>query len=91
MIEWSLLPKDKERLALRNNFRVTKKFLIAKFDCIIIYYLIVAIWKALIVCLPNLNCICFSALDLKRSSFRKLDSLVTPCSALLLDAQSLVN
>ena len=24
----------KELLALRNNFRVTKKFLIAKFDCI---------------------------------------------------------
>ena len=31
-----LLHKDKELLALRNNFRVTKKFLIAKFDCIII-------------------------------------------------------
>ena len=29
-----LLHKDKELLALRNNFRVTKKFLIAKFDCI---------------------------------------------------------
>ena len=27
---------NKELLALRNNFRVTKKFLIAKFDCIII-------------------------------------------------------
>ena len=26
---------NKELLALRNNFRVTKKFLIAKFDCII--------------------------------------------------------
>ena len=26
-------PWDKEHLALRNNFRVTKKFLIAKFDC----------------------------------------------------------
>ena len=25
---------DKEHLALRNNFRVTKKFLITKFDCI---------------------------------------------------------
>ena len=25
--------KDKELLALRNNFRATKKFLIAKFDC----------------------------------------------------------
>ena len=24
---------DKEHLALRNNFRVTKKFLITKFDC----------------------------------------------------------
>ena len=24
---------NKEHLALRNNFRVTKKFLIAKFDC----------------------------------------------------------
>ena len=24
---------DKELLALRNNFRATKKFLIAKFDC----------------------------------------------------------
>ena len=30
-----LLHKDKELLALRNNFRVTKKFLIAKFDCTI--------------------------------------------------------
>ena len=29
-----LLHKDKEHLALRNNFRVTKKFLITKFDCI---------------------------------------------------------
>ena len=28
------LHKDKELLALRNNFRATKKFLIAKFDCI---------------------------------------------------------
>ena len=28
-----LLLKDKELLALRNNFRATKKFLIAKFDC----------------------------------------------------------
>ena len=27
---------DKEHLALRNNFRVTKKFLITKFDCIIV-------------------------------------------------------
>ena len=29
-----LLHKDKEHLALRNNFRATRKFLIAKFDCI---------------------------------------------------------
>ena len=29
----NLLRKDKEHFALRNNFRVTKKFLIAKFDC----------------------------------------------------------
>ena len=29
-----LLYKDKELLVLRNNFRATKKFLIAKFDCI---------------------------------------------------------
>ena len=28
-----LLHEDKELLALRNNFRATKKFLIAKFDC----------------------------------------------------------
>ena len=28
-----LLHKDKELLALRNNFRATKKFLVAKFDC----------------------------------------------------------
>ena len=28
-----LLRMNKEHLALRNNFRVTKKFLIAKFDC----------------------------------------------------------
>ena len=28
-----LLHMNKEHLALRNNFRVTKKFLIAKFDC----------------------------------------------------------
>ena len=27
------LHKDKEHLALRNNFWVTKKFLITKFDC----------------------------------------------------------
>ena len=26
---------DKENLALRNNFRVTKKFLITNFDCIL--------------------------------------------------------
>ena len=30
----SLFHKDKEHLALRNNFRATRKFLIAKFDCI---------------------------------------------------------
>ena len=29
----NLLHKDKEQLALRNNFRVTKKFLLGKFDC----------------------------------------------------------
>ena len=29
----NLLCKDKEHLALRNNIRVTKKFLIIKFDC----------------------------------------------------------
>ena len=29
-----LLHKDREHLALRNNFRVNKKFLIFKFDCI---------------------------------------------------------
>ena len=29
----NLLCKDKEHLALRNNFRVTEKFLITKFDC----------------------------------------------------------
>ena len=29
----NLLHKNKEHLALRNNFRVTKKFLITKFDC----------------------------------------------------------
>jgi hypothetical protein len=29
----NLLHKDKELLALRKNFRVTKKFLITKFDC----------------------------------------------------------
>ena len=33
----NLLHKDKEHLALRNNFMVTKKFLIAKFDCTYIY------------------------------------------------------
>ena len=33
----NLLQKDKEHLALRNNFRVTIKFLITKFDCI--YYI----------------------------------------------------
>ena len=32
-----LLHKDKELLALRNNFTATKKFLIAKFDCITSY------------------------------------------------------
>ena len=31
-----LLHKDKELLALRNNFRATKKFLIAKVDCTVI-------------------------------------------------------
>ena len=30
---------NKELLALRNNFRVTKKFLIAKFDCTIFFIL----------------------------------------------------
>ena len=29
----NLLHEDKELLSLRNNFRVTKKFLITKFDC----------------------------------------------------------
>ena len=29
----NILHKDKEHLALRNNFRVTQKFLITKFDC----------------------------------------------------------
>ena len=29
----NLLHKDKEHLVLMNNFRVTKKFLITKFDC----------------------------------------------------------
>ena len=33
MVLWSNVC-NKELLALRNNFRVTKKFLIAKFDCI---------------------------------------------------------
>ena len=33
MVLW-LKVCDKEHLALRNNFRVTKKFLITKFDCI---------------------------------------------------------
>ena len=31
------LHKGKEHLALRNNFRMTKKFLITKFDCIIFF------------------------------------------------------
>ena len=31
----NLLHKNNEHLALRNTFRVTKKFLIAKFDCIL--------------------------------------------------------
>ena len=31
----SFIRPDKELLALRNNFRATKKFLIAKFDCTI--------------------------------------------------------
>ena len=31
------LHKDKEHLVLRNNFWATKKFLIAKFDCITLY------------------------------------------------------
>jgi hypothetical protein len=30
----NLLHKDKEHLALRNKFRVAKKFLVTKFDCI---------------------------------------------------------
>jgi hypothetical protein len=33
----NLLHKDKEHLALRNNFRVTKEFLITKFDCSIFH------------------------------------------------------
>jgi hypothetical protein len=32
----NLLHKDKEHLALSNNSRATKKFLITKFDCIIL-------------------------------------------------------
>ena len=39
-----LLHKDKELLAL-NNFRATKKFLIAKFDCIIMCLVCLSIWK----------------------------------------------
>jgi len=34
-----LLHKDKELLALRNNFRATKKFFIAKFDYISLFFL----------------------------------------------------
>ena len=34
----NLLHKDKEHLASRNKFRVTKKFLITKFDCTYICY-----------------------------------------------------
>ena len=52
-----LLHKDKERLASRNNFRVTKKFLIVKFDCSTVhiqcYQMILAlynIWKFVISC-----------------------------------------
>ena len=30
---FDLLHRNKEHLAIRNNFRVTEKFLIAKFDC----------------------------------------------------------
>ena len=36
----NLLHKYKEHLALRNNFRVTKKFLITKFDCIIFKWIL---------------------------------------------------
>jgi len=35
-----LLHKDKELLALRNNFRATKKFFIAKFDYISLFFLV---------------------------------------------------
>ena len=40
----NLLHKDKELLALRNNFRVTKKFLITNVDCII-YIIFVLIFS----------------------------------------------
>ena len=33
MVHWSKVCDIKEHLALRNNFRVTKKFLITKLDC----------------------------------------------------------
>ena len=43
-----LLHKDKELLALRNNFRATKKFLIAKFDCT--YFQFCPILKRVVLC-----------------------------------------
>ena len=41
----SLLHKDKEHLALRNNFRVTKKFPIAKFDCTRNFHVTLGCWS----------------------------------------------
>ena len=62
-----LLHKDKEHLTLRNNFRVTKKFLITKFDCTYVLatfdshtliklflFLGFLIWRSYFVC-PNLG------------------------------------
>ena len=42
-----LLHKDKELLALRNNFRATKKFLIAKFGCIRI--IVLFLWQSILI------------------------------------------
>ena len=64
----SLLYKDKEHLALRNNFRVTEKFLSAKFDCAL---------KSKNSCIPycrSLDCRSLNKLNLFHISFQIFDS-----------------
>ena len=52
----NLLHKDKEHLVLRNNFRVTKKFFITKFDCTKIFCASPKIYLRIVAAVANILC-----------------------------------